>query len=106
MKKLQIYSEGIYNLVKPKNAKTYIANPFSTKDINDMIKFLDLRVTGQKENNGNNAVVHLKYKNPEKTMLNMAYYTNALAQNFTSESMICHAITVLQYTKATTFTKT
>lgn len=77
MKKLKVYSEGVYNLVGPKKCKTYIANPFSSKDFNDIIKFLDLKVTGGKEKE-NNGCVQLKYKNPERTMLNFAYYTNAL----------------------------
>lgn len=49
MKKLQIYSKDIYNLLRPKNAKTYIANEISDKDITDMVKFLDLKVTDSKE---------------------------------------------------------
>ena len=50
MKKLQIYSKEIYKLLRPKNAKTYIANAISDKDITDMIKFLDLKVSSGKDN--------------------------------------------------------
>ena len=85
-----------------KNKKSYIATTPQTGDIVEIIKQLGLTVIDQGQKN---ARVELKYKNYQKMMLNLAYYTNTLAQNFCTESFICHAIQIHQFGKESSFTK-